>query len=66
MRSQFFPAILLFTAVVPAAADPVTIISATRFVQAARLTVVAHNDIYVTVAVHVSQCHWAGIVATYS
>ena len=34
IRSQFFPAILLITAVVPAAADPVTIISATRFVQA--------------------------------
>jgi hypothetical protein len=34
VRSQFFPAIFLITAVVPAAADPVTIISATRFVQA--------------------------------
>jgi PEP-CTERM motif-containing protein len=34
LRSQFFPAIFLITAVVPAAADPITIISATRFVQA--------------------------------
>ena len=34
IRSQFFAAIFLITAVVPAAADPVTLISATRFVQA--------------------------------
>jgi hypothetical protein len=34
MCSRFFPAIFLITAVVPAAADPVTVISATRFVQA--------------------------------
>ena len=32
--SRFFPAIFLITAVVPAAADPVTLVSATRFVQA--------------------------------
>jgi hypothetical protein len=34
IRSRFFPAIFLITAVVPAAADPVTLVSATRFVQA--------------------------------
>ena len=32
--SRFFPAIFLITAVLPAAADPVTLVSATRFVQA--------------------------------
>jgi PEP-CTERM motif-containing protein len=34
IRSRFFPAIFLITAVVPASADPVTLVSATRFVQA--------------------------------
>jgi hypothetical protein len=34
IRFRFFPAIFLITAVVPAAADPVTLVSATRFVQA--------------------------------
>src|SRR5678815_2394256 len=31
---RFLPAIVLLTAVVPAAADPITVVSATRFVQA--------------------------------
>jgi len=34
IRSRFFPVIFLIAAVVPAAADPVTLVSATRFVQA--------------------------------
>ena len=34
IRSRFFPAVFLITAVVPATADPVTLVSATRFVQA--------------------------------
>lgn len=34
VRYRFFPVIFLITAVVPAAADPVTLVSASRFVQA--------------------------------
>jgi hypothetical protein len=34
VRYRFLPAIFLITAVVPAAADPITVVSATRFVQA--------------------------------
>jgi hypothetical protein len=34
VRYRFLPAVFLITAVVPAAADPVTVLSATRFVQA--------------------------------
>jgi PEP-CTERM motif len=48
---RFLPAIVLLTAVVPAAADPITVVSATRFVQATAsaaccgLTNIAQTDL---------------------
>ena len=48
---RFFPAIVLLTAVAPAAADPITVVSATRFVQASAsgvccgLTNIAQTDL---------------------